>query len=251
MHRQNRICSFYVRYLLEVRQRTHKQQALLGCRLRSSLTCRAGQHCRAKLRRAPPQETHYPELPPAPSLMEVKDLVALSEQHMRTPPFSKAWDSLRTCLPCLYTGRTQFSTALKALRYPFKRPVFIPFQFFCHLLPPPVQGFPLSRLTDLLMVCSPSDFTSSLCILVLPSSVFTPPPTKCSVRSWLTFLQRKCSRQEKYEVTGNPKNDWDRTRKMGSHGSSLIWRITYRRMQELRPCGLFGLWHLYNNKPTG
>lgn len=29
----------------------------------------------------PPQETHYPERPPAPSLMEVKDLVALPERE--------------------------------------------------------------------------------------------------------------------------------------------------------------------------
>lgn len=181
--------------------------------------------------------------------MEVKDLVALSEQHMRTPPFSEAWGSLRTCLLCLYTGRTQFSTALKALRYPFKDQSSFLFNFSATCFLPPCRAFHSAGSQiyswPAALLISPVPLHFGAAILCFYSS------SKCSVRSWLTFLQRKCSRQEKYEVTGNPKNDWDRTRKTESHGSSLIWRITYRRMQKLRPCGLFGLWHLYNNKPTG
>lgn len=188
--------------------------------------------------------------------MEVKDLVALSEQHMRTPSFSEAWDSLRTCLPCLCTGRTQFSTALKALRCPFKDQSSFLFNFCATCFLPLCRAFysagsqiysagSQTYSWPAALLVSPVPLHFGAAILCIYSS------SKCSVRSWLTFLQRKCSRQEKYEVTGNPKNDWDRTRKMGSHGSSLTCKITYRRMQELRPCGLFGLWHLYNNKPTG
>lgn len=91
----------------------------------------------------PPQEAHYPELSPAQSLMEIKNLVAVCEQDLGTQSFPRAWDRFQTCLPYPGIGRTQFSTALEALSYPFKDQLFI-FNFCATCLP---QAHTLSNFT--------------------------------------------------------------------------------------------------------
>lgn len=151
--------------------------------------------------------------------MEVKDLVALSEQHMRTLPFSKARECSQTCLSCLCIGRTQFSTALEVLRYPFNDQSLL-FKFCATCLLLLCRAFH-SAGPQIYSALQPFCFTSSSAFWCCHPLYLLLLQHYLQFCSWLTSIPKKCSRQEKYEVMVIPKNDWDRTRKMGSHGSSL------------------------------